>query len=88
VVVVGVLVLLAGVNVVRLNVYIELMDALLLPMAVGFLYVLATGPQLPEGVRVEGRQKQFTPVVFALCVLFAVSAGIYSLRQDLRAFVW
>lgn len=79
VVVAGVLVLLTGVNVISLNVYIELMDALLMPMAIGFLYVLATGPQLPEHVRVKGTHKAVLAFTFSLCTIFALGSGIYGL---------
>merc|ERR1719382_1935000 len=41
VVLAGVAVLLAGVNIVKLNIFVELMDGLLMPMAVGFLVLLA-----------------------------------------------
>jgi len=79
VIVVGVLVLLSGVDVIRLNVYIELMDALLMPMAIGFLYLLATGPQCPEGIRVTGVHKCVLATIFTICTIFAVGSGFYSL---------
>jgi NRAMP (natural resistance-associated macrophage protein)-like metal ion transporter len=79
VIVVGVLVLLSGVDVIRLNVYIELMDALLMPMAIGFLYALATGPQCPEGIRVTGLHKGLLAIVFTLCTIFALGSGFYSI---------
>lgn len=75
----GVLVLLTGVDVIRLNVYIELMDALLMPMAIGFLFVLATGSQCPEGIRVTGVHKWVVGILFTICTIFAVGSGFYSL---------
>jgi len=76
---IGVIVLLTGVNVVRLNIYIEMLDALLMPMAIGFLYILATGPQLPDTVRVKGVYKAVIATVFTTCTVFALGSGFYSL---------
>jgi hypothetical protein len=69
-------VLLTGVNVVSLNIYVELMDALLMPMAIGFLFLLATQESLPTGVRVQGLHKYLTAIIFSICSIVALTTGI------------
>ncbi|CAK9085685.1 unnamed protein product [Durusdinium trenchii] len=66
VVVLGALVLLSGVNTVRLNVWVELLDGILMPVAVGFLYLLAISEVVPEPVRVKGAYKWVTGCVFTI----------------------
>lgn len=79
VVLLGALILLAGVDVVQLNIYIEMGDALLMPVALFFLYFLATGPDLPAGVRVEGVHKTAVATIFLTCSLFAIFGTLGSL---------
>lgn len=81
----GAFVLLKGVDIVQLNVFIELMDGLLMPLAVGFLYVLACSEILPEEVRVKGLYKYVLGMVFALCSAISLSTGVYGLMLDLMA---
>ena len=75
----GALILMTGVNVIQLNVFIELMDGLLMPMAVGFLYLLATSEMLPPEVRLRGIRKWATAVIFSVCTVISVTTGIYGI---------
>mmetsp|Transcript_19905 Transcript_19905/g.52849 ORF Transcript_19905/g.52849 Transcript_19905/m.52849 type:complete len:212 (+) Transcript_19905:2-637(+) len=75
----GVLTLTMGVNIIQLNVFIELMDGLLMPMAVGFLYLLATSEMLPPEVRLRGVRKWVTAVIFSVCTVISVTTGVYGL---------
>jgi len=79
VIAIGIAVLLTGVNVVQLNVLVELMDGLLLPFAVGFLFLLATGEALPPEVRVTGMHKYVLAAIFSLCTALALSSAVYGL---------
>eukprot|EP00747_Dinoflagellata_sp_TGD_P024123 gnl/TRDRNA2_/TRDRNA2_130330_c0_seq2.p1 gnl/TRDRNA2_/TRDRNA2_130330_c0~~gnl/TRDRNA2_/TRDRNA2_130330_c0_seq2.p1 ORF type:complete len:466 (+),score=85.30 gnl/TRDRNA2_/TRDRNA2_130330_c0_seq2:82-1398(+) len=79
IVLLGAVVLLSGVNVIKLNVYIELMDALLMPMAIGFLYVLVTGKELPDQVRVKGVHKVVVAVLFSLVTIVALTTAFIGL---------
>jgi Mn2+/Fe2+ NRAMP family transporter len=78
----SVCVLLSGVNIVKLNLYIELMDALLLPLALGFLYLLACSC-LPPGVRLDGFYKLLLGVVFSIVVGIGLSFGLYGLFKEI-----
>jgi Mn2+/Fe2+ NRAMP family transporter len=78
VVAIGVCVLLSGVNVVKLNLYIMVGDALALPMALGFLYVLAARA-LPPDVRIQGTYKWLLGIVFTIVVFIGVATGIYGI---------
>lgn len=82
VVVLGALVLLSGVDIVQLNVYVELMDGLLMPFAVGFLFLLATSDLLPEEVRVKGAYKYMLGTIFSICGVISFCTGIYGLVKD------
>jgi len=79
VVLLGCGVLMMGVNVVTLNVFIELMDGLLMPMAVGFLYLLATSDTLPEEVRLVGTRKAVVGTIFTMCTVISLGSGVYGL---------
>lgn len=80
----GTAVLLHGVDLVQLNIYIELMDALLLPMALGFLYILAV-KALPDDVRLKGGYQALLGVVFTVVILIGVSCGLYGLTREVFA---
>jgi len=58
-------------NLVALNVAVEVMNALLLPLALGLLILLATRA-LPEGKRVTGAYKWVVYVISAATVGFAM----------------
>jgi len=79
VVLIGIIVLLTGVNVVKLNVFVELLDGVLMPFAVGFLFLLATGDALPAEKRVVGCHKWLLAVLFSLCSALSVCSACYSL---------
>ncbi|CAJ1434940.1 unnamed protein product [Effrenium voratum] len=79
VVLLGALVLLSGVNTVKLNVAVELLDGILMPVAVGFLYLLAISPVLPEPVRVKGLYKWVLGVVFSLVAFVSLSSALAGL---------
>ena len=58
-------------NLVALNVAVEVMNALLLPLALGFLILLATRA-LPPGRRVEGTYKWVVYAVSGITIAFAM----------------
>mmetsp|Transcript_79090 Transcript_79090/g.130911 ORF Transcript_79090/g.130911 Transcript_79090/m.130911 type:complete len:168 (+) Transcript_79090:2-505(+) len=82
VVVIGAVVLLMGINVVKLNVFIELMDGLLMPMAVGFLYFLATSNALPAEIQLKGWYKIVVGVVFLFCTVVSLGTGIFGMIYE------
>lgn len=63
------------VNLVRFNVSIEVMNALLLPIVLGFLYLLGV-KALPEKYRLSGKYKWFCLLVLGGSALFGLLAGI------------
>lgn len=79
VVVLGSAILLAGVNVVKLNVIVELLDGMLLPFAVGFLYLLACSDVLPQEARLKGGHKYALGVTFSVVVAVSVGSAVYGL---------
>jgi Mn2+/Fe2+ NRAMP family transporter len=82
VVLVGAAVLLGGVNIVKLNIFVELMDGLLMPMAVGFLLLLAQSDALPEPVRIKGYHKWLLWVLFGSCSILSVGSALYALIRS------
>jgi Mn2+/Fe2+ NRAMP family transporter len=58
----------SGVNLVNLSVAVEVMNALLLPIVLGFLVMLGL-KALPEAHRLKG------PYAWLVCVVAAVTAG-------------
>lgn len=62
----------SGVNLVILSVGVQVMNALLLPIVLGFLYLLAR--RLPEPYRLSG----VYAVVVALIILLAAGFGVYA----------
>jgi NRAMP (natural resistance-associated macrophage protein)-like metal ion transporter len=58
-------------NLVALNIAVEVMNALLLPLALGLLILLATRA-LPEGKRVDGAYKWVVYVVSGVTIAFAL----------------
>ena len=59
---------------------VEICDALLAPVTLAFLYLLATGPLLPEGVRVAGAHKWACALLFTVCSLAGVASFVLSLQ--------
>mmetsp|Transcript_14885 Transcript_14885/g.52207 ORF Transcript_14885/g.52207 Transcript_14885/m.52207 type:complete len:425 (-) Transcript_14885:315-1589(-) len=81
----GVGVLLSGVDMVRLNVLVELLNGLLLPFAVGFLFLLATGNALPVEARVTGLHKCTIAVVFSCCTALSFGTAVYGIIGHVSA---
>jgi len=71
----GVLVASGVVNLVNLSVGIEVMNALLLPIVLGFLYVLACRT-LPEGYRLKGWYAKLAGLLLLVTASFGVVGGI------------
>jgi Mn2+/Fe2+ NRAMP family transporter len=74
----GALLVTSGVNLVRLSVGIEVMNALLLPIVLGFLYLLARRALPPEH-RLRGRYAVLVLVLIVLTVTLGVYGGLQSL---------
>lgn len=66
-------VLMTGVNIVRFNLFVELINGLLLPFTVFFLFMLVTGEALPPHARVVGRYKLVVAMIFFLCASLCVA---------------
>jgi Mn2+/Fe2+ NRAMP family transporter len=73
----GALLVASGVNLVSLSVGVQVMNALLLPIVLGFLYLLAR--RLPAPYRLRGAYAAFVAVVIVLSAGFGVYAGIAGL---------
>ncbi len=77
VLVAGAAVIVGGVNVVSLAVGVQVLNALLLPIVLGFLYLLAR--RLPEPFRITGVYHAVVAVVLAVTVALGLYAGIAGL---------
>ncbi|MCU1402724.1 MAG: family metal ion transporter [Microbacteriaceae bacterium] len=75
VVIVGALVVISGINLVQLNLYVQVMNALLLPIVLTFLYLLAR-KALPDRYRLAGRYRWVVLTVIAVTASFGVYAAI------------
>jgi NRAMP (natural resistance-associated macrophage protein)-like metal ion transporter len=73
----GGLLIMSGVDLVNLSVGVQVMNALLLPVVLGFLYLLAL--RLPEPHRLRGAYAVIVGVVIAVSVGFAVYSGLFGL---------
>ncbi|HEY2231048.1 MAG TPA: divalent metal cation transporter [Xanthobacteraceae bacterium] len=73
----GALLIVSGVNLVSLSVGVQVMNALLLPIVLGFLYLLAR--RLPEPHRLSGVYAVIVAIVIAAAVVFGVYSGISGL---------
>jgi len=73
----GGLIVASGVNLVALSVGVQVMNALLLPIVLGFLYLLAR--RLPEPHRIRGRYAGLVALVVTLTAGFGVFAGLAGL---------
>jgi len=73
----GALLVASGVNLVSLSVGVQVMNALLLPIVLGFLYLLAR--RLPLPYRLRGAYAAFVAVVILVSAGFGVYAGIAGL---------
>ncbi|MGA2494583.1 MAG: divalent metal cation transporter [Roseiarcus sp.] len=73
----GALVVASGVNLVTLSVGVQVMNALLLPIVLGFLFLLARG--LPEPWRLQGWYAWFSGCLIAVTTIFGVYSGLAGL---------
>ncbi len=70
----GAAVVLSGVNLVALSVGVQVMNALLLPIVLGFLFLLAR--RLPEPYRLRGVYAALVGVIIAVTAVFGVYSGL------------
>ncbi|WP_394779667.1 NRAMP family divalent metal transporter [Undibacterium sp.] len=77
--VLGALLVVSGVNLVSLSVGVQVMNALLLPVVLGFLYLLAR--RLPEAHRLKGSYA----AVVAIIILVSAGFGVYSALSGIIA---
>lgn len=73
----GALIVVSGVNLVSLSVGVQVMNALLLPIVLGFLYLLAR--RLPQPHRLQGSHAVLVAIVIATTVIFGVYSGLSGL---------
>ena len=69
----GAIVVASGVNLISLSVGVQVMNALLLPIVLGFLYLLAR--RLPQPYRLQGAYAAISGAVIAVTVVFGVYSG-------------
>lgn len=62
-------------NLVKLNVAVEVMNAILLPIALGFLFLLAKNC-LPEKFKLKGKYLYISGIILAITAIFGLVAGI------------
>ena len=74
----GALLVTSGVNLVNLNIAIEVMNALLLPIVLGFLFLLAI-KALPEEHKLKGAYMWMVFIILGITAIFAVYGGIWGL---------
>ena len=65
----------SGINLINLSVAIEVMNALLLPIVLGFLYLLAI-KALPEQHRLKGKYAILVAIVFFVTCFFGIYGGV------------
>lgn len=68
-------------NLVKLSVAVEVMNALLLPIVLGFLFLLAT-KALPEAYRLKGPYAWVVGLILSFTSIFAVSAGLLGIGPE------
>ncbi len=68
----------SGVNLVQLSIGVQVLNALLLPIVLGFLYLLALRA-LPQAWRIKGVYAWFVGAVMALTAGFGIVAGLVGL---------
>jgi Mn2+/Fe2+ NRAMP family transporter len=73
----GAVLIASGINLVRLSIAVQVMNALLLPVVLGFLYLLAR--RLPSQRRLDGAYAVLVAVVIAVVTIFGVYASIAGL---------
>lgn len=75
VLIIGSVVVSSGINLVNLSIAVEVMNALLLPIVLGFLYLLACRT-LPEQYRLKSWYGLFVGVVLFITSVFGLGAGV------------
>ncbi len=73
----GALIVASGADLVSISVGVQVMNALLLPIVLGFLYLLAR--RLPEPYRLKGAYAVFSGALIAVTTIFGVYSGIAGL---------
>jgi Mn2+/Fe2+ NRAMP family transporter len=73
--IVAAMIILSGINLVNLSVGVEVMNALLLPIVLGFLFLLAR-KTLPEKYRLRGLYAWIVGIVLLITAVFGLYAGI------------
>ncbi|MFT4147653.1 MAG: divalent metal cation transporter [Micrococcaceae bacterium] len=74
----GMALVLGGANIITLNILVNVMNALLLPIVLGFLYLLAL-KALPEEYKLKGWYAWFVGIVLAITACFGVYSAIAGL---------
>ena len=74
VLVIAAVVVVSGVDLVSLSVAVQVMNALLLPIVLGFLFLLAR--RLPRPYRLEGTYAWFSGAIITVTVVFAVYSAV------------
>lgn len=74
VLILGVIFVLSGMNLVELNVGIEVMNAVLLPIVLGFLFLLAY-KTLPEKFRLKGNYARLVFIILVITAAFGVAGA-------------
>lgn len=72
----GGIVVASGINLVNLSVAVEVMNAILLPIVLGFLFLLAV-KALPEKYRLRGKYAWFVGITLGITAIFGLFAGIW-----------
>ena len=75
VLVLGGIVILSGINLVSLSVAVEVMNAILLPIVLGFLFLFAV-KALPEQYRLKGGYAWTVGIILGVTAIFGLVAGI------------
>jgi Mn2+/Fe2+ NRAMP family transporter len=78
IIVAGAVIVQSGVNLIDLNLFVQVMNALLLPVVLGFLYLLARRA-LPERYRLKGTYGIVVGVIVAVTAVFGVYSAVVGL---------
>jgi Mn2+/Fe2+ NRAMP family transporter len=78
VLIIGGIIVSTPINLVKLSVAVEVMNALLLPIVLGFLFILAV-KALPEEHRLKGWYAYFVGTILSITAVFGVVAGLMGL---------
>lgn len=75
IILIGAGVIISGINLIKLNVAIEVMNALLLPIVLGFLYLLAR-KTLPAKYQLKGPYAWIVFVILSITAIFGLYGGL------------